>query len=69
MDEVDFWVAFGGARCLMDVMAAEVAAKIKSLVYWKGCKVLVAEDWRLLVRLVWESNDVYHTNDLPLGSE
>lgn len=47
-DEVDFGEAFGGAGGLVDVVAAEVAAKVEGFVDGEVGEVLVAEGWALV---------------------
>ena len=69
MDEVDFWVSFGCAGCLVDVVAPEIATEIERWVYGEGCKVLVTEDWGLSVQLLSVRKRACHTNDLPLSDE
>lgn len=44
--EVDFWVALGGTRGLVDVVSAEVAAELEGLVDWEVGEVLVTEGYR-----------------------
>lgn len=50
-DEVDFGEAFGCARCLVDVVAAEVADVIDRFLNWEGSEVLIAEGYGPLVTI------------------
>lgn len=43
--EVDFWVALGSTRGLMDVVSAEVAAELEGLVDGEMGEVLVTEGY------------------------
>ena len=50
--EVDLWVALGGTRGLVDVVTAEVAAKLEGLVDGEMGKVLVAEGWCIPISII-----------------